>query len=146
MRIVLTKNGAKAPIRATEGSAGYDLFVPEDTYVHPGRNVIPLGFKVELPDHVMALSTSRSGFASKGMEDADEMREDADVIDGKIDWDYRGEVGVIIKSAESYPFLLKKGTRIAQFVLLPVLTPDIEVVEELSETDRGEGGFGHSGV
>lgn len=146
MKLQIVKDGAMAPRRTSAGAAGYDLYTPEDYYVKPGRNVIPLGFKVELPDHVMALITSRSGFAANGMEDADGVREDADVIDGKIDWDFRGEVGVIIKSNEKYPFLIKAGTRIAQLVLIRVETQVIEIVNSLSDTERGEGGFGHSGA
>lgn len=71
----------------------------------------------------------------------------ASVLAGKVDWDYTGEVGVIILNHEpNKPFLITKGTRIAQMTFYPVLEADFEQVEELSETERGEGSFGHTGV
>ena len=79
------------------------------------------------------------------MEDYEGNRRDADVIDGKIDPDYRGGVGVIVNSHESYPFRLAAGTRVAQMIFYKYESFDIEVVDDLSATDRGEGGFGSTG-
>lgn len=146
MKIKKLKEGAAAPKRATDGAAGYDLFIPEDTVVRPGRNIIPLGFAIEIPMGVVGKIESRSGFASKGMEDYEGNRRDADVIDGKIDPDYRGGVGVIINSHENYPFRLAAGTRVAQMIFYKYESFDIEVVDDLSSTDRGEGGFGSTGT
>ena len=73
-------------------------------------------------------------------------RFDADVILGTVDESYRGIVGVIIKSYESEPFIIKAGTKIAQMVIEHYCNESFEIVSELSETARGEGGFGHTGT
>lgn len=123
--------------------AAFDIFTPKDTKIHVGRNLIPLGFAIELPPGHAALIRSRSGFSLKGMESADGERFDADVITGLVDENYRGEVGVIIYSKDE--FTISKGIRIGQ--ILPFKVPNVEFVEvdELSESDRGDGGFGSSG-
>ncbi len=97
----------------------------------------------------------RSGFSSKGMEAyrvdsnnnkiGDKIRIDADVLEGTVDASYRGIVGAIIKSHCSEPYLIEKGTRIAQIVFEKCYQGPLEEVTELSKTERGEGGFGHSG-
>lgn len=156
--------GARLPEKATAGSAAYDLYLPKDVFVVPGRQVIPLGFAMEMENGYEALIDSRSGFASKGMEgyaayrkfeetpineidtsDINPSRFDCDVIQGKIDADYRLGVGVIIHNRDSRTFILKAGTRIAQMTFHKV--EDVEWVETdtLSETDR-DGGFGSTGV
>lgn len=144
-KIVLLK-GAKIPTKASEGAAAYDVYLPEGVYIRPGRQVIPLNFKLSMEPGYEAKIEPRSGFSSKGMEDAWGARHDADVIQGKIDWDYRGPVGVIIISREQNPFYLAEGTRIAQMTFYKVEDTEFEVVDELDETERGEGGFGHSGA
>lgn len=162
------------PKRATAGAVAYDVFVPEDTVVKKGRQVIPLGFAIELPNcNYEAKIEPRSGFSSKGMEGyshrierepvfdtrivggvgvkmveciADQPdRFNADVLVGKIDSDYRGEVGVIIKNDDDREFIIKAGTRIAQMTFYNVPETVLTEVEELTETER-EGGFGSTGV
>ena len=162
------------PKRATEGAVAYDVFVPEYTVVKKGRQVIPLGFAIELPNcNYEAKIEPRSGFSSKGMEGysrrivhenvvdtrlvggvgvkmveyiaAKPDRFNADVLVGKIDSDYRGEVGVIIKSDDDREFVIKAGTRIAQMTFYNVPETVLTEVEELTETDR-KGGFGSTGV
>lgn len=157
--------GARLPEKATEGSAAYDLYVTEDFIVEPGRSVIPLGFAMEMEPGYEALVNPRSGFSSKGMEgyamgdllygyalipahvvdNIKPSRFDCDVIEGKIDADYRDGIGVIVHSRESGKFLIKAGTRIAQITFHKVENVDWEEVEELSETDR-DGGFGSTGT
>lgn len=170
---------AVMPTKATPQSIGYDLYVKQDICIEHTRQVIPLGFAIELPDGIEAKIEPRSGFSSKGIEgfalkpgspveyrldvkhisnDADEElwqridkaeRFNADVLVGKVDPDYRDEVGVIIRNNEpGKPFLIAKGTRIAQMTFYPVaqFPGGFEVVEELSETERADGGFGHSGT
>lgn len=163
--------GARLPEKATAGSAAYDLYVPEDTIVKPGRQTIPLGFAMEMEEGYEALVDPRSGFSSKGMEghkiadgiytvetpfgqieimdreayiSLDPHRFDCDVIEGKIDSDYRGSVGVIVHNRDQR-FLIKAGTRIAQMTFHKVETADFEEVEELSESGR-DGGFGSTGT
>ena len=162
------------PKRATEGAVAYDVFVPKDTVVKKGRQVIPLGFAIELPNcNYEAKIEPRSGFSSKGMEGylhrivyehvfdtrlaggvskkmveyiaVQPDRFNADVLVGKIDSDYRGEVGVIIKSDDDREFVIKAGTRIAQMTFYNVPETVLTEVEELTETER-EGGFGSTGV
>lgn len=170
--------GAVLPKKATDGSAAYDLYVPEDIIIKPGRQVIPLGFAMEMEPGHEALIDPRSGFSSKGMEgyeilfvasinthfgaihslakdDALEImkkyvalepeRFDCDVIEGKIDGDYRDGVGVIVHNRDTRIFLIKAGTRIAQMTFHKVEDVEWEQVEELSESDR-KGGFGHTGT
>lgn len=165
MRIKFTEDNElrKLPTRATEGSAAYDLYVPKDTVVKRGRNIIPLGFCVELDPHTAAEVHPRSGYSSKGMEGheiikgtqvdlqarserelqyvcVESTRYNADVKYGLIDEDYRNECGVIIVNNDS-EFLIKKGTRIAQMLIVPVVDVQMKVVDELSTSDR-KGGFG----
>ena len=158
--------GALLPKKATEGSAAYDLYVPEDTIIKPGRQVIPLGFAMEMPSGYEALIDARSGFSSKGMEgylvgevysqdgyarseekvmSLKPTRFDCDVLQGKIDSDYREGVGVIVHSRTDNEFLVKAGTRIAQMTFLKVETVEWEETDTLSETER-DGGFGSTGT
>ena len=139
--------GAFLPHKATEGAAAYDCYIPEDVVIKPGRQIVPLGFAMEIPAGFEAMIEPRSGFSAKGMEDKNHERKDADVIPGKIDSDYRGIVGVIIKSNEKYPFTLTRGTRIAQMTFyMAYEAGPWDIVDELSSTDRGDGGFGSTGA
>lgn len=162
------------PKRATEGSVAYDVYVPEDTIIKQGRQVIPLGFAIELPDKTYeAKIEPRSGFSSEGMKGYSRRIEtetavnaqlvarvdakmakyiavkpecfNADVIVGKIDSDYREGVGVIVNSNDTRDFLIKAGTRIAQMTIYRVPETEFIEVKELSETKR-TGGFGSTGV
>lgn len=135
------------PERKTVGAAGYDLYLPETVVIRPGRNVVPLGFAMEMPQGWFASITARSGFSANGMANEDGgLRFDADVIIGRVDEDYRGEVGAIVKSNENITFCLHKGTRIAQMIMQRCLAPEFVEVEELDATDRADGGFGHTGT
>lgn len=178
VKIKILNANALLPQKATLESIGYDLYVPNDVRIEHERQVIPLGFAIELPPCVEAKIEPRSGFSSKGIEgftliqspsykfsdgtltikdnDEEELwqridkteRFNADVLVGKIDPDYRGEVGVIIRNNEpSKHFLIPKGTRIAQMTFYPVAQfPDgFKVVDELSDTERSDGGFGSTG-
>lgn len=151
------------PKKATEGAAAFDLYVPEDVVLKNGRQIIDMKFSLELPHGYAATIQPRSGFSAKGLEatkvfidgsfsaDAESgVRVDGDVIRGLVDEDYRGSVGVIVKaSIKGHPYekmAVKKGTRIAQMQIVEVPQVELIEVEELSETDRGEGGFGHTGA
>ena len=152
MKVKLLSPGAKEPTRAEEGAAGYDLYAPNDFVVNPGRSVLQLDIKIELDRGTEGQIRPRSGFSLKGMEgysmnDLDTpKRFDAEVLLGTIDESFRGIVGVIIKSYENEPFIIKSGTRVAQMVIEHYCSDPFEVVAELSETSRGEGGFGHTGT
>lgn len=146
IKIQLLSPEARLPERATEGSIGYDLFVPRQTQIVHGRQVVKLDLAFELPMGCEGKIEPRSGFSSKGMEDELKRRMDADVLIGKLDSDWRGNSGVIINSHEKEPFYLAAGTKIAQLTIYKVELPEWEVADKLSETARGEKGFGSSGA
>lgn len=144
IRIKRLSEDALIPVRATDGAACFDLYVPKDTPVQKGRNIIPLDIAIELPQGVYAEIRPRSGFSAKGFEDVTGCRRDADVLHGCIDCDYRGNIGVIVKS-EDY-FIVGKGTRIAQMLIGSYIPCELAEATELSETDRQSGGFGSTGT
>ena len=161
IKIRLLSDGARMPRKAHEGDAGFDVFIPHDTIIKPGRNMVPLDIAIELPEWHQAQIEPRSGFSSKGIEghcyifenpqtgDREHgtlRRWDADVIHGKVDACYRGNIGVIIKSYEPRRFTLEAGTKIAQMTIyeLPHIS-GFEITDTLSESDRGTDGFGSSG-
>lgn len=151
IKIKKLSEDAIIPRKATKGAAAYDLYIPRETVINRSRQVIPLDIALSIPYGYEAKIEPRSGFASKGMDASSKLgnhydkRMNADVIVGKIDSDYRGCIGVIVHSRELYPFVLEKGTRIAQMTIYKVEDADFVTVDELDETDRGEGGFGHTG-
>jgi|SRR5690606_923240 len=131
------------PQSATAGSAGIDLAacLKEPVRLAPGeRRLIPTGLAIELPGaDVGAFLFARSGLAAKsGIHLANGV--------GVIDSDYRGEIKVALVNGGEEEFVVHPGDRIAQLLFLPVLTARLVVAENLSETDRGQGGFGHSGI
>ena len=124
------------PVYKTEGSAGADCFSRVDAVIKPHETkVIPLGFAVEIPNGYEMQIRPRSGLVTKGKQ----------AIFGTIDSDYRGEVGAIIYNSSDDEFVVKKGDRIAQCLIAPVIIASFNAVEELSETERGNGGFGSTG-
>ena len=143
IRIKKLNPNAKLPTKSTEFAAAYDLYLPEDVIIYSGRQIIPLGFAMEIPNGYEAIIDPRSGFSSKGMEDITGVRRNADVKRGKIDPDYRDGVGVIVKSEEN-SFVLAAGTRIAQMTIYKTNDVDWIETDELTETNR-EGGFGSTG-
>lgn len=153
VKIKKLSKDAIMPLKATEGAAAYDVYTPKDYYIIKGRQVLSLDFAIELPLGYEAKIEPRSGFSSKGFEgyyskpseNSVPSRFDADVIIGKVDSDYRGNIGVIVKSNETL-FFVPKGTRIAQMTIYKVENVDFKLCEKLSDTDRSDGGFGHSGT
>lgn len=151
MNIKLLSDGARVPSKAKEGDAGFDLYTPKDYTVMPGRNLLPIDIAIELDKGTEAQIRPRSGFSLKGVDGVVPgtntfQKFDADALLGTIDEGYRGNVGVIIKSYEKTPFIIKAGTRIAQMVISTYCNPKLNVTEHLSDTERSNGGFGHSGV
>jgi dUTP pyrophosphatase len=144
IRIKRLSEDALVPMRATDGAACFDLYIPRTIAINKGRNVVPLDIAIELPEGTYAEIRPRSGFSSRGMEDITGCRRDADVLHGCIDHDYRGNVGVIIYSKDF--FVLGKGTRVAQMLIAEYRSCELAEVEELSSTDRGESGFGSTGT
>ena len=147
-------DGGYMPKQADDVSAGYDLRCPADVVIKKGRNVVQLGIRIGLPVGIEGNIRPRSGFSAKGMEGytipmfkwlkPKLKRFDADVIEGTVDCGYHNGIGVIIKNYDK-PFLIKKGTRIAQIVFSVHELPQLHETEELEGYDRG-GGFGHTGT
>lgn len=136
------KEGAKLPFRATEGSAGADLYacLEEDAVIAPNeRKMIPTGIAIELPDSgAGAFVFPRSSVSSKfGVSLANCV--------GVIDSDYRGEVIVPLINHSDEPYTVHNGDRIAQMVIMPVVPADYTETDELGDTLRGAGGFGSTG-
>ena len=133
---------ARMPFRATDGSAGADLFacLDEDVVLAPGeRRLIPTGIAIGIPDSGSAAFVfPRSSVSSKfGVSLANCV--------GVVDSDYRGEIKVPLINHSSEPYTIKDGDRIAQMVIMPVILPAFNQVGELDETARGAGGFGSTG-
>ena len=152
IRVVLC--GGWMPKQSVEYSAGYDLYVPFDTIVKKGRQTIPLGIKMGLPQGIDGHIRPRSGFSIKGMEGytiprfkwfkPKKKRFDADVIEGTVDCGYLNEINVIINNHDK-PFVIEGGTRIAQIVLNKHELPVLMETDERKGFDRG-GGLGHTGT
>lgn len=138
--------GAVAPIKATDGSVGYDLFVYGSHRIYPGRNAVRTGLSIQLPEGFEATVRPRSGCSLKGIPDEYNFRHNADTLLGTIDTDYRGEVKLIVLNHEDEQFFLSNGQRIAQLVISPVFTGVAEVVDEIDDTERGDNGFNSTGV
>ncbi|MBO6825204.1 MAG: dUTP diphosphatase [Sneathiella sp.] len=130
------------PRYETEGSAGMDVVAAVDapvTIPAGARALIPTGFKVAIPQGYEIQVRPRSGLAlKKGISLPN--------TPGTIDADYRGEVGIILINHGEEAFEVARGDRIAQLVLAPVTIATWVEVDQLSETARGEGGFGSTGV
>ncbi len=130
------------PRYMTPEAAGMDICasIEEEILLNPGDiKLIPTGFAMAVPKGYEAQIRPRSGIAVK---------HGIGVINspGTIDSDYRGEVKIAVINLGSYPYTIKRCDRIAQMLIKKVYHMQIEVVEELDETDRNSGGFGHTGV
>lgn len=129
------------PETTTVGSAGVDLRAAIDAprTLAPGQRLaVPTGLRMALPDGFEAQVRPRSGLA---------LRHGILIPNapGTIDSDYRGEIQVILMNGGDEDFRIERGDRIAQLVVAPVVRPVWKVVDSLDETERGEGGFGHTG-
>ena len=133
---------ATLPTYGSEFAAGADLYacIDEDTVILPGETkLIKTGLAIEVPLGYAAFIYARSGLASKrGLAPANKV--------GVVDCDYRGEVMVALHNHSGAEEVVSKGERIAQMVIAPYLKAEFSVVDELSDTSRGEGGFGSTGT
>jgi dUTP pyrophosphatase len=134
--------GLPLPAAASAGSSGFDLraAIADERVLRPGeRLLVPTGLALEIPPGWEGQVRPRSGLALRhgiGMVNAP----------GTIDSDYRGEVGVLLINLGSEPFTLRRGDRIAQLVIARLEEVEWEEVEGLAESERGEGGFGSTGL
>ncbi len=135
-------NGAGLPLPAyaTEGAAGMDVVSAEDLTLAPGgRHAVATGFAIAIPNGYEIQVRPRSGLALKhGISLPN--------TPGTIDSDYRGELKIIMINLGDAPFVIQRGDRIAQLVAAPVQLARFAEVETLSDTARGAGGFGSTGV
>ena len=142
MKLLVEKINQKAiiPFQAHEGDAGMDLFSVEEVILKPmERKLIHTGIKIQLPKNTEAQIRPRSGLALKN---------GITVLNtpGTIDEGYRGEIGIILINLGTEEFKVEEGMKVAQMVIKPTLSLEVEEVIELTETTRGEGGFGSTGV
>ena len=139
---VVNRGHQQLPAYATPQSAGMDLRanLSEPITLHPmERRLIPTGLHIALPEGYEAQVRPRSGLA---------LKHGLTVLNtpGTIDADYRGEVCVILINLSQEDFVVEDGERIAQMVIARHEQGDLVIVEELDQTERGEGGYGHTGV
>ena len=141
IKVKLLRPGAKLPTYGTEYSAGADLYacLEEDVVITPGETKkIPTGIAMEIPVGCAGLIYARSSMGTKkGLAPANKV--------GVVDSDYRGEFLVFLHNHGAEPQTICSGDRIAQLLVTPVFTPGFIEAEELSDTQRGDGGFGSTG-
>lgn len=141
IRIKLLREGAQIPAYGTDGAAGADLYacMEEDVTIQPGETAkILTGVSMEIPCGCVGLVFARSSMGVKrNLAPANKV--------GVIDSDYRGEIMVMLHNHGSTPQTVIPGERVAQILIMPVFTPGFTVAEELSDTTRGQGGFGSTG-
>lgn len=141
IRVKKLSPNAILPTYGSAGAAAADLYACLDTPVTiaPGETVfIPTGLSMEIPVGCAGLIYARSSMGAKrGLAPANKV--------GVIDSDYRGEIKVVLLNHSGAEQTVAPGERIAQMIITPVLTPDYEEVDELTDTDRGAGGFGSTG-
>lgn len=139
---VVNKGRQPLPAYATKQSAGLDLRadIDEDVILQPlQRQLIPTGLHIALPEGYEAQVRPRSGLA---------LKHGVTVLNtpGTIDADYRGEIGVVLVNLSQDPFTVHPGERVAQLVVARYEQADLVSFDVLDETERGEGGYGHTGV
>lgn len=141
IRVKILREGARLPVYGSAEAAGADLYacLEDEVTIQPGKTAfIPTGISMEVPMGCAGLIYARSGLACKrGLAPANKV--------GVIDSDYRGEIVVALHNHGLEAQTVANGERVAQMVITPVLTPAYELAEELTDTTRGQGGFGSTG-
>jgi len=136
LKVKKLENGAKLPERKRERDAGLDLYCIEDFEIEPNEiKIVRTGIAIEIPKGYFGMIKDRSGLASKGLH----------VLAGIIDENYRGEIKIVLINLGKEKLKFEKYSRIAQLLIIPYLKVEIEE-SELSQTERGENGFGSSGL
>lgn len=127
---------AKLPLYQHQGDAGLDLFSAVDDELQAGEiKAIPTGIKMAIPEGYVGLIWDKSGISLQGLHR----------LAGVVDAGYRGEVRVVLANLGKKPFIIKKGMKVAQMLIQPVVKVEVVECEDLDETHRGEGGFGSTG-
>jgi dUTP pyrophosphatase len=132
--------GLPKPRYAHEGDAAFDLCITQDVELEPGESkMVGTGLAVEIPDGYVGIVASRSGIGGKqGIS----LRNGIGIIDSG----YRGEVGLPLHSTATSKMLVPRGARAAQMLVIKCKQAELVEVDELSDTERGQGGFGSTGV
>lgn len=126
---------AITPTRAHPTDAGLDLYSPLDKWVYRDSIVIiDTGVHVEIPEGYAGLITSKSGLMAKGI-----------TTRGTVDAGYTGSIKAVVSNDGPESYLIRRGDKITQLVIVRCIMPDIEIVDELEKTERGDNGFGSSG-
>ena len=135
MKIMLD-DGAKMPTRAHELDAGYDLYSREDAVIYHGdSHCFDTGVHVQIPAGYVGMVKSKSGLNVKYNLTSE----------GVIDAGYNGSIVVKLYNHGNAAVRIENGQKISQLVIMPIITPDLELVDSLEDTDRGAGGFGSTG-
>ena len=135
-QVKLNYEDAQAPTRGSDEAAGYDLYSYESETVAPNQiKLIDTGISIKVPEGTYGRIAPRSSVSKKGIL----------VNAGVIDRDYRGPVKIMLHNLSNNDYVINKNDRIAQLILEQIKTPPVELVEELDDTERGEGGFGSTG-
>jgi dUTP pyrophosphatase len=134
IRVKKLKENAVVPRYAHDGDAAMDLYSTEDYVVAVGqRGLVSTGIAMELPEGYWANVRGKSGLA---------LKRGISILGGVIEHTYRGEYGVVVLNTGDEDFVIRAGDKVAQVVIAPVATADVEVVEELSDSVRGDGAWG----
>ncbi|MGN1398854.1 MAG: dUTP diphosphatase [Erysipelotrichaceae bacterium] len=139
VKIKRLNDDAIIPTRGSKEAAGFDLYASKGTVIKPNSTVaVEVGLSLEIPQGYFGGVFARSGLASKeGIRPANCV--------GVIDSDYRGEIKVMLHNDSDCERIIEKGQRIAQLIIIPYLNVNIVESEQLSETERGNKGFGSTG-
>lgn len=137
LKVKRITESARLPVRTNPSDAGLDLYADEDVRLLQNTTTkISTGIAIELPYGTVGLFLDRSSLGSKSIHN----------FAGVIDSSYRGELFVVLHNAGTTTYTINKGAKIAQLVVLPILLPTAYEVNELTSTERGDKGFGSSGV
>lgn len=137
MQVQLLSENAQIPQRQSSGAAGYDLFSAYDMIIKPcDKAIVKTDIAIQVPHGTYGRVAPRSGLAAKYF---------IDVGAGVIDSDYTGNLGVVLFNHSDKEFNINKGDRIAQLIIEVIQTPDIILTEKLTETKRGDNGYGSTG-
>ncbi len=129
---------AKIPTSPYKGDAGMDIFSVEELDLVPGENrAVKTGLRLAIPEGYAGFVWDKSGLALKNQ---------LKTMAGVIDSNYRGEFMIVLFNLGKESYHIQKGSKIAQLIVAPIATPEIEEAEIADETERGEGGFGSSGI
>lgn len=138
MKVKLMNEYAQLPTRGSKDAAGLDLYCPFHIKVPAdSQKKIPLGLAVEIPKGYMGLLLPRSSMSKTPLRCANSV--------GVIDADYRGELSIAYENISCSDYMIFRGDRIAQLIIVPIAIVDVEEVQTLSETERGNGGYGSTG-